>query len=203
MIAVNNFRDWSLYWTKGWAVPDDFNYSAFAERATFLEGYIYTQAAAEAPQAAFFGHMLLFRNRLQLNNAIFQWAHTDALQAAAGLYGVRFLLVDRVHNRASSRLGTIARLVFANHDAQVYAVPHAATALAATRRRSGPPRSLAACAPALPMRRRASRLARPTAASITRKGSIPARKRMKPVMNKVLASNRGTSQSHRGACRTR
>jgi hypothetical protein len=129
VIAVNNFRDWSLYWTDGWAVPNDFNYSAFAERPTFLEGYIYTQAASQAPQAAYYGHMLLFRDRLRLNNAIFQWAHNDALQAAAGQYGVRYLLVDRVHNHASSRLGTIARLVYANRDAQVYAVPHPATRL--------------------------------------------------------------------------
>ncbi|MBV9310641.1 MAG: hypothetical protein JOZ73_07410 [Solirubrobacterales bacterium] len=127
VIAVNNFRDWSLYWSDGWAVPDDFNYSAFAERPTFLEGYIYTQAAAQAPEAAYYGRMLLFRNRLQLNNAIFQWAHSDALRAAAGEYGVRYLLVDRVHNHANSRLGTIARLVYANRDAQVYAVPHTVT----------------------------------------------------------------------------
>jgi hypothetical protein len=123
VIAVNNFRDWSLYWSDGWAVPDDFYYSAFAQRPVFLEGWIYTQAATEAGNAVYYGRRLLFSSRLALDNAVFQWAHFDALRTVAQRYGVGYLLVDRVHNRANPRLGTIARLVFHDRDASVYAVP--------------------------------------------------------------------------------
>ncbi len=131
IIAVNNFRDWSLYWTDGWAVPDDFYYSAFSQRTVFLEGWIYTQAATQAPSAVYYGRQLLFPQRVRLDNEIFQWAHADALRVAAQLYGVRYLLVDRVHNRANPRLGTIARRVFTDRDASVYAVPPTDTRLAA------------------------------------------------------------------------
>jgi hypothetical protein len=134
IVAVNNFRDWSLYWTDGWAVPDDFYYSAFSQRTAFLEGWIYTQAASQAPSAVYYGRQLLFPQRVRLDNAIFQWAHADALRAAAQQYGVRYLLVDRVHNQANPRLGTIARLVFTDHDASVYAVPPADIRIVAAHR---------------------------------------------------------------------
>jgi hypothetical protein len=204
VIAVNNFRDWSLYWSDGWAVPEDFNYSAFAERPTFLEGYIYTQAATEAPRAVYYGHALLFQNRLALNNAIFQWAHGDALRTAAGDYGVRYLLVDRVHNRANVRLGTIARLVYANHDAQVYSVPIPASRRpVALRRVLGSSASPGCPAAGRPGENRSRKLATPSAASKTRNGSIPARKRINPVIKSELSKKSGNSHSQRGACRTR
>jgi hypothetical protein len=136
VIAVNNFRDWSLYWTDGWAVPDDFYYSAFSQRSVFLEGWIYTQEATQASNAVYYGHQLLFPQRVQLNNAIFQWAHADALRTVAERYGVRYLLVDRVHNRANPRLGTIAHRVFADRDATVYAVPPTDTGVAVARRQT-------------------------------------------------------------------
>lgn len=89
----------------------------------FLEGWIYTQAAAEASDDVYTARRLVFPRRVALNNAIFQWAYPVALQIAAQRYGVRYLLVDRVHNTANPRLDTIARLVFSDGDAAVYAVP--------------------------------------------------------------------------------
>jgi hypothetical protein len=123
VIAVNNYRDGSLYWGYGWKVPDDYYYSALTERRVFLEGWVYAQRAFDLGERdVFLGRKLPFPGRLLLNEAVFERRDRSALRTLARGYGVRYLLVDRVHNGNSSALNGIARPVFANPDVNIYAV---------------------------------------------------------------------------------
>jgi hypothetical protein len=123
VVAVNNYRDGSLYWDYGWKVPDDYYYSAMGERRVFLEGWVYAQRAFDIGERdVFLGRKLPFPARLRLNEAVFERRDRSALRTLSRGYGVRYLLIDRVHNSSSPTLDAIARRVFADPDVAIYAV---------------------------------------------------------------------------------
>jgi hypothetical protein len=123
VVAVNNYRDGSLYWDTGWRTPDDYYYTALGERRTFLEGWVYAQRAFDIDEAEVFaGRKVPFPRRLALNEAIFQQADRHAFDYVVRRWRVRYLIVDRVHNWATPWLAYLARRVFSNHDVVVYAV---------------------------------------------------------------------------------
>jgi hypothetical protein len=127
VLGVNNYRDGSLYWFYGWSIPDDFYYSAFAERRVFLEGWIYAQRSFElGEKQVFYGRRTPYPRRRALNDAVFQRSDRGALRTLAKRYGVTYLLVDRIHDdRVSPRLSQLAELAYANPDVAVYRVPRA------------------------------------------------------------------------------
>jgi hypothetical protein len=91
VIAVNN------QWVDaGRRIPLEFDYSAFAERRAFLEGWQYSQRSIERGYAAVKRGANPFAGRLQLNEAAFMKGNRHALQAMAG-YGVRYLVVDELN----------------------------------------------------------------------------------------------------------
>jgi hypothetical protein len=113
----------SLYWDYGWKVPDDYYYSAIAERRVFLEGWVYAQRAFDLGERdVFLGRKVPFPARLHLNEAVFEHGNAAALRTMARSYGVKYLVVDRVHNRSSAPLEGIARRTFADPDVAIYAV---------------------------------------------------------------------------------
>jgi hypothetical protein len=123
VVAVNNYRDGSLYWSSGWRAPDDYYYSALGERRTFLEGWVYSQRAFDIGEASVFaGRKVPFPQRLALNEAIFQSADRRALEFVARRWSVRYLIVDRVHNWATPWLAYLALPVFCNRDVVVYSL---------------------------------------------------------------------------------
>jgi hypothetical protein len=125
VVAVNNYRDGSLYWDTGWRTPDDYYYTALSERRTFLEGWVYAQRAFDIGEAdVFAGRKVPFPQRLGLNEAIFQRADRRAFDYVVRRWHVRYLFVDRVHNWATPWLGYLALPVFCSRDAVVYAVEH-------------------------------------------------------------------------------
>lgn len=124
VVAVNNYRDGSLYWETGWRTPDDYYYTALGERRTFLEGWVYTQRAFDIGEGAVFaGRKVPFPKRLALNEAIFQHADRHALDTVVRRFHVRYLIVDRIHNWATPRLTHLAHPIFNNRDITIYAVP--------------------------------------------------------------------------------
>ena len=128
LVAVNNYRDGSLYWDTGWRTPDDYYYTALGERRTFLEGWVYAQRAFDIGESdVFAGHKVPFPQRLALNEAIFQQADRRAYEYVVRRWHVRYLLVDRVHNWATPWLGYLAQRVFCNSDVVIYAVRHRPT----------------------------------------------------------------------------
>jgi hypothetical protein len=125
VVAVNNYRDGSLYWDTGWRTPDDYYYTALTERRTFLEGWVYAQRAFDIGEAdVFAGRKVPFPQRLSLNEAIFQRADRRGFEYVVRRWHVRYLFVDRVHNWATPWLGYLALPVFCSRDAVVYAVRH-------------------------------------------------------------------------------
>jgi hypothetical protein len=99
-----------------------FYYSAFAERRVVLESWDYT------PQTAAQGKFFLdaahtpFPRRLSLSDAAFRTADEIAIRTLARDYGASYLVVDKVHGRASQWLPWRATGVFSNGDIDVYAV---------------------------------------------------------------------------------
>jgi hypothetical protein len=123
VLAVNNYRDGSLYWVTGWRTPDDYYYTALAERRTFLEGWVYAQRAFDIGEAdVFAGRKVPFPQRLALNEAVFQRADRRAFGIVTRRWHVRYLIVDRVHNWGTPWLGYLAQRVFCNRDVVIYAV---------------------------------------------------------------------------------
>lgn len=105
---------------------DDFYYSAFSERRVFLEGWVTSLDAWRLGAKAIAAGAVPYPKRLALNEAVFQRADADALATLVGRYGVRYLVVDRLHRGASPRLARLGTRVFANHDVTIYAVGRAA-----------------------------------------------------------------------------
>jgi hypothetical protein len=120
VIAVNNYGEAST----GSKVPTNYYYSAFAERRVFLEGWIYAQRSSDLGQAQVaLGRKKPFPGRELLDYATFQRADRAALRTLTQQYGVRYLVVDRVHNdHFSPRLPRLACSVFANRDVAIYRV---------------------------------------------------------------------------------
>jgi len=121
VVAVNAQR------TAG-GVPDNYYVSAFAERRVFLEGWLYTARSFRLGfERVRTGAVMPYPHRFALNNAVFQRADRHALQILARDYGVRYLVVDKVHAMASPELARVARRVYTNRDVDVYAVPAVVT----------------------------------------------------------------------------
>jgi hypothetical protein len=102
---------------------DDVYYSAFAERRTFLEGWAYTMRTLKhgpgyRPQR----NDCPFPRRLRLNDAVFQRGDRKALGTIVRDYGVRYLVVDRVHGGDAARVASLGRRVFSNPAVAVFAV---------------------------------------------------------------------------------
>jgi hypothetical protein len=111
VIAVNNqFSDAHR------RSPDYYYYSAFGERRIFLEGWVDTIPAADLHDPT----ITPFPERLHLNDAVFYAGDARALARIKRDFGVRYLLVDRVHGPDNPRLASLARVVLSNSGATVY-----------------------------------------------------------------------------------
>jgi hypothetical protein len=118
VLAVNNQYD-----DPGHRVPGYMYYSAFAERRIFLEGWAYTARANElGAEAVTYGGLVAFPDRLALNRAVFTRADPRALATMVRDYGVRYLLVDRIHGTASPALARLAQRVYQSPSLIVYRV---------------------------------------------------------------------------------
>ncbi len=90
---------------------DNFVTSALAERRVFLEGWLYSILTREAtPREVARGLEQPFPERKRLNDAVFAGDRTAA-QTLRRRYGVRYLVVDKLHGARRPELGT---LVFTN-----------------------------------------------------------------------------------------
>lgn len=124
VVAVSNYSSRSIDQGFGQRVPDDYYYSAFAERRVFLEGWVYAQRAFKlGEQQVFAGIKRPFPKRMALNEAVFRHANPRALRTLADHYHVRYLLVDNPHRRATHQLHTIAHPAYHNSDVTIYKVP--------------------------------------------------------------------------------
>jgi hypothetical protein len=115
VIAVNGYD-----LKPGTSRYDNFNYSAFAERRTFLEGWLYANRKLDSgPEADISGPAMPYSERFRLNEAVFRRGDRTALRALVRDYGVRYLVVDRLHGGAGEVSG-LGRLVFSNRDVAIY-----------------------------------------------------------------------------------
>jgi hypothetical protein len=122
VIAVSNY---SLDANK--PAFDDLYYSAFAERRTFLEGWLYSIKEQRLGDSVITGPNMPYPERLRLNDAVFQRGDRNALRILVRKFGVRYLLVDLVHGDHIERVAALGRLVFSNSDVAIYAVPFRAS----------------------------------------------------------------------------
>lgn len=113
IIAVNNQRLLQRFPGNGYY----WYYSAFTERQIFFEGWVYTDRARRL------GYTLIqdeqfhpFPDRLELNQRVFENADAQALITITRDYGVRFLLIDKIHASYTSQLTQYAMPVFENED---------------------------------------------------------------------------------------
>jgi hypothetical protein len=90
--------------------PLEFNYSAFAERRVYLEGWAYSQRARDLGYAAVGGGANPFADRLALNRAAFEGGDPGALRRQ----GVDYLIVDEANGYPADtrRLAQFSRLVY-------------------------------------------------------------------------------------------
>ncbi len=103
--------------------PDNFYYSAFAERRVYLEGWLYTARSFEVGvEDVRAGKKLPYPERLALNDAVFRRGDARALHTLVRDYGVRYLVMDKVHGPRLAGPAKVGHLVFANRDVEVYAV---------------------------------------------------------------------------------
>jgi hypothetical protein len=122
VIAVNNA---SITETGDWRY---FYYSAFAERRVFLEGWMYSDRTHEVGYAqAALGQVHPFPERLALTHRLFQAADPEALEIMTTRYGVRYVLVDKVHGGGAPGLASLGRVVFSNADVDILVVERPAT----------------------------------------------------------------------------
>jgi hypothetical protein len=105
VIAVNN--------QSNGVGPFDFDYAAFAERRTFLEGWGYS-APLRAVGYAKLGDPGPFAGRLELNKAAFSRGDRQALRVMVGRFGVRYLVVDQINGYPADMpaLGRAGRVVY-------------------------------------------------------------------------------------------
>ena len=123
VLAVNNYSTHRARRHRPAPTPDEYIYSALAERRVFLEGWVYANRSFEIGAGAVSaGRRQPFPVRRRLNDAVFRRADRHALSILARRYGVRFLVVDRIHGDASPRLGQVARLAYGNRDMTIYSV---------------------------------------------------------------------------------
>ena len=97
-----------------------FYYSAFSERQVFIEGYDPIRYGISDVLAMPLGRNYTYRQRL--NDALFNHADAAALHVLVQQYGVRFLLVDRIHGSVDTAVLQLGRIVFGDADAFIVAV---------------------------------------------------------------------------------
>ncbi len=105
--------------------PFEFEYSAFAERRVFLEGWGYSQRSFDRGyEKVARGLINPFADRLELNDAVFRSGNRSALQTMFTRYGVRYLLVDEVNGYPADMqtLASLDRPVYRTPDAVVLAL---------------------------------------------------------------------------------
>jgi hypothetical protein len=109
VIAVNN--QWI---DTARTVPLEFNYSAFAERRAFLEGWLYSQRTVERGDAPVAAGANPFAGRLRLNEAAFEQGNRHALATMTDRYGVRYLVVDKLNGYPAdlAALHRVSRTVY-------------------------------------------------------------------------------------------
>jgi hypothetical protein len=123
VLAVNNYSTRPYRRHRPAPTPDEYIYSALAERRVFLEGWVYANRSFQIGEIAVFRNQRQpFPDRRWLNDAVFRRADRRALSILVRRYGVRFLVVDRIHADASPRLAQLAPLAYANRDMRIYAV---------------------------------------------------------------------------------
>lgn len=96
-----------------------FYYSAFAERRVMLEGYYSddSEPYPSKPTAQKHPSATPFPQRFRINNAIFLHGDAAAVREAKRLYGVRYLVADKLHGltvRQSASVRRLGKVVFAN-----------------------------------------------------------------------------------------
>jgi hypothetical protein len=92
--------------------------SAFAERRTMASC---ASDGTNEPYGRLHGDL----SRLRVNDAIFSHGNGDALAYAAQVYGVRWLVADRVHGRIDPKVYRLGRVRFRNREIAVIEVPSA------------------------------------------------------------------------------
>lgn len=101
---------------------DNFYVGAFAERRVFLEGWVYAPRSRTLGKAVWYGTAMPFPDRLRLNEAVFRRGDRSALRVLTSRYGVRYLVVDRVHGGVAPGPARLGREVYSNPALAVYAV---------------------------------------------------------------------------------
>jgi hypothetical protein len=123
VLAVNNYAAKIHHRYQPGPIPDDYAYSAFAERRVFLEGWVYANRSFQIGEGAVYaGQLEPYPTRRALNDAVFQHADPRALATLARRYHVRYLVIDRRHAPGTRRLAAIASRVYSNPDVTIYAV---------------------------------------------------------------------------------
>jgi hypothetical protein len=95
-------------------------YSALAERRVFLESWYGTPETLGLSPSALDEGQNLFIGRLRLNDAVFSRADSEAVRILARNFGVRYLLLDKVHGSGSDKLDTVGEKVFSNASIDIY-----------------------------------------------------------------------------------
>ncbi|MFI5287171.1 MAG: hypothetical protein ACHQ4F_12730 [Candidatus Dormibacteria bacterium] len=95
-------------------------YSAFSERQVFVEAYNPDDYGLSNPPLT--PPFEAFLHRVMLNDAVFDHADAAALRILTDQYGVRYLLIDRLHHNADPALLQLGRIVLTNSDATIVAV---------------------------------------------------------------------------------
>jgi hypothetical protein len=99
-----------------------FYYSAFAERRIVLESWDYTRQTVARGVFSLDAAHTPFPRRLRLSDAAFRRANEAAIRRLGRTYGVRYLVVDKVHGDASPTLARLVPRVYSNDDLDIYAV---------------------------------------------------------------------------------
>lgn len=96
-------------------------YSAFGERRVFLESWQYT--SQDAPYVSGERTGTPFPRMLAINNAAVLHASPAAISLLYDRYGVRYIVIDRLHGPAPSPgLNRVAKLLYVNPDIAVFKI---------------------------------------------------------------------------------
>jgi hypothetical protein len=101
---------------------DNFVHAAVAERRVFLEGWLYSILTRSAtPREVARGLEQPFPERKRLNDAVFE-GDRAAAEILVRRYGVRYLVVDKLHGTGGERARALGELVYSNPDVEVVAL---------------------------------------------------------------------------------
>jgi hypothetical protein len=121
VVAVNNHELYTVYSGRALFAPAYYYYSAFAERRVFLEGWLYSQRAFDLGETrVLFRRSIPFPARLRLNTRVFGAGDAFALCTLERQFGVRYLLVDRVHAAPTPLLVQLGQKVYGGGSVIVY-----------------------------------------------------------------------------------